>query len=132
MREAKMNLTLAEIHWLRRRRAGVRQPQWAKARGISIDRLQAQESGREDAPPVPPLPSLTEGEWCALQRRRRGWTMARASEESGMSRMTVWKAEHDRTAGVAALRRFYVAAGVLQAPASASGGTLTAVQEAGA
>lgn len=111
------DLTVAEVNWLVRRRAKVRQQRWAIDHGKSVFQLREEEKGRREPTDQEAnnLGELTDGEWCALQRRRHGWTMAEVSKRAGISRMTVWKAEHDRTAGVAALRRFYVQQGVLHA-----------------
>jgi transcriptional regulator with XRE-family HTH domain len=103
-----MRLTRGEGWWLRRRRADMTATEMAEALSISQDRLRRWEHDREAAPLPPKLTSpLTDGEWCALQRRRRGLTLPEVAARLKVSRMTLWKAEHDRTSGVLAVRRFY-------------------------
>ena len=68
------------------------------------------ELDREPAPLGPNAhvaAPLTPGEWCAIQRRRAGWTLPKLSRMTGISRMTLWKAEHDRTSGVADLAEWW-------------------------
>jgi DNA-binding transcriptional regulator YiaG len=106
-------LSQGEIHWLRRRRAGVGQTRWARDRGISVDRLRMEEHDLAMSPAVRHLATLTDGEWCALQRKRRGWSTDEAAAQIGISRMTLYKAENGRTAGVTRVKAFYLAQGVL-------------------
>ncbi len=104
-----MKLTYGEAWWLWRRRLGYSMPESAHALGISEDRLREWEKDRETAPYPVKLNGtpLTPGEWCAIQRRRRGWTLPEVAGRLGISRMTLWKAEHGRTSGVVAIIAFY-------------------------
>lgn len=110
-----MRLTRGEGWWLMRRREALTQAAMAEALAISEDRLRAWEKDRAASP----MPSrcgrmrepLTSGELIALERRRRGWTLPEAARRLRVSRVTLWKAERDRTAGVRALRRSYAILG---------------------
>lgn len=116
-----MRLTRGEGWWLARRRMTLRQTEMAALLGISEDRLRRWERDREAAP-MPDAtvlaPALSPGEWCALTRRRAGWGLAEVARRTGISRMTVWKGEHDRTAGVRDLLQFYASLGQIRAPAA--------------
>lgn len=114
-----MRLTRGEGWWLLRRRMGLTLVQWCgPIVQMSEDRYRRWELDRELAP-MPVLPgngfeppeqlrgALTPGEWCTLQRRRQGWTLPEAARRIGISRQTLWKAEHDQTGGVEGVRRFY-------------------------
>jgi DNA-binding XRE family transcriptional regulator len=113
-----MRLTRGEGWWLLRRRVGMTCADMASIQDVSEDRLRRWEYDREAAPMPTELihaglmgrwlrQPLTAGEWCALERRRRGWTLPEAARRIGISRQTLWKAEWDRTRGVGAVRRFY-------------------------
>jgi hypothetical protein len=103
-----MRLTRGEGWWLLRRRMSMTCAGMAHRQAISEDRLRRWEYDREAAPmPARASGPLTPGEWCALQRRRRGWTLVEAARRIGVSRQTLWKAEWGRTGGVAGVRRFY-------------------------
>jgi hypothetical protein len=113
-----MRLTRGEGWWLLRRRVNLTCAAMAQLQDISEDRLRRWEYDRVAAPMPTELvqsglmgarlrDAVTPGEWCALQRRRRGWTLPEAARRMGISRQTLWKAEHDRTLGVDGVRRFY-------------------------
>ena len=104
-----MRLTPGEALWLLRRRVGYTMPKMAKARRISEDRLRDLEKDRVPLDWIPKMNGrpITPGEWCAIQRKRRGWTMPQAARRLKISRMTLWKAEHDRTSGVHDIMRYY-------------------------
>jgi DNA-binding XRE family transcriptional regulator len=106
-------VTAGEALWLTRRRAGLTQPELARARGICTDTLQLEESDQRPRMQIKHTQmTVSPGEWCALQRRRRGWTMPVAAKHIGISRMTLWKAEHDKTRGVARVQRWYELRGI--------------------
>lgn len=109
-------LTNGEALLIKRLRAGRRQFQEARRRGVTEERIRDEENDFRHGPQVRLYEhELSPGEWNRIQRRRRGWTLARAAVEIGISRQTLWKAEHDRTRGVGAVTAFYVAAGPLHA-----------------
>jgi hypothetical protein len=80
----------------------------AKHQAISEDRLRRWEKDREPAPmPALKRDFITHGQVCRVFRQRLGWGLQHAADRMGISRMTMWKAEHDRTSGVHAVRHFY-------------------------
>jgi hypothetical protein len=116
-----MMLTRGETWWLARHRFALGQQAFAATLGVRPDRVRDWERDRGAPSPVPPEPNkkLTAGEWCIIQRRRHGWTLQTAANEMRMTRMTLWKGEHDKTRGVARAVRFYRARGVQQAASTA-------------
>ncbi len=103
-----MRLTRGEGWRLLRAQLGWTMPEMAKKQAISEDRLRRWEKDREAAP-MPALKSniISVGQLCRVYRLRHGWVLQDAADRMRISRMTMWKAEHDRTSGVHAVRRFY-------------------------
>jgi len=96
-------ITHGEVCWLERRRAGQTAEWWAMKHGLSIDEVRLREQDERDLQLSPAQLVLTEhmvlrpGEFAALARRRHGATMSVLGRQYGVSRMTVWKMEHDIT-----------------------------------
>lgn len=104
-----MRLTRGEGWWLLRRRAHATQSVWASRLRISEDRLRRWEHDKEAAPMpggiVTEHTALTPGEYSALARRRVGRTLEECARTFGISRQTLIKQEHDRTASSTRLAR---------------------------
>ena len=99
-----IEITLGEYCWLERRRAGQTAEWWALHHAMSVEEVRRREHDEQavrlTAQQVANSTNLTvsAGEYSALARRRAGDRMAAVAARYGVSRMTVWKAEHSRTA----------------------------------
>jgi DNA-binding XRE family transcriptional regulator len=122
-----VKITNGEGWWLIRRRSGKTMGEWAAANwsatlALSEDRLRDWERGRIEAPSPGRChrwPALSYGEYSALMRRRKGWTLPEVAKKLGVSRQTVWKAEHDRTSFAYDVARYW--AGNLPVPVPGAG-----------
>lgn len=106
-------ITTGEYCWLERRRAGQTARWWATMRGMSegevlrreqdafLVRLTSQQFTNACALTVSP------GEFSALARRRSGTRMQDVADRYGVTRMTLWKMEHDLTESALALARWW-------------------------
>lgn len=119
-----MRLTRGEGWWLLRRRAGASQEEWAMRRGLSVDRLRAQELDR--APVELPGPLITErdvtltpGELATIARRRAGYSIERVARWLDVSVTTAKRMERDRTRTAGRLARWWLASGLPRARAAA-------------
>jgi transcriptional regulator with XRE-family HTH domain len=127
----RLPVTQGEAWWLRRRRLGLTQAVVASQLCVSEDTYRHWEA---DA--VVPLPiglpvlndtvtrPLTYGEFCALARRRKGWTLPQACAYLDISRQTLIKIERDRTNPVRRVAEWW-AVGVPPSRAGASALRLT-------
>lgn len=115
-------ISAGEYHWLKRRRAGHTVESWAIKTGRSVDEVRDIEWDRLDQSLTESeamnteLMTLTHGELCALARRRSGMKMEDVAKRTGVSRMTVWKQEHDMTATAKDLAKWWTARRFPEAP----------------
>ena len=108
-----LDISVGEWCWLERRRAGRTAGWWANTHGFSVDELRLRETDQRDialtyaqvlAACATPISA---GEYCALARRRAGLGMTDVAARYGVSRMTLWKMEHDLTETSVALARWW-------------------------
>lgn len=106
-----MPLTPGETLWLLRRRSGAPAHFTARLFRVSDHVYRAWERGRLPAMVTLELVgALTDGEACALYRRRRHWAQWEAAAWLGVSRVAVVLAERDRhRVSAFAMRRVYEA-----------------------
>ncbi len=119
--------TPGERMLLSRTRAGqtLKQRRAELNNSIGLDRMRAMEWDEDRYfRKLPIRPSdlqeitVTDGEFCWLQRRRRDWGSDEAGAAMGVSRMTISNAEHDRTSGVKDIKRWYLRHGFIEAQAN--------------
>lgn len=115
-------ISAGEYHWLKRRRDGHTVEGWAAKTGRSADEVRDIEWDRtnhsltELEASTAQLIQLTPGELCALARRRSGMKMEDVAKRTGVSRMTVWKQEHDMTATAKDLAKWWTVRRFPEAP----------------
>lgn len=104
-----------EFHWIQRRRAGHTVEGWSEKTGRTPDQIRDIEFDRSDAARLSAREegqlaniTLSAGEFCALARRRCGMKMDEVAKRTGVSRMTVWKQEHDMTATARDLAKWWM------------------------
>jgi len=114
----EMDITLGEYCWLERRRSGHTAEWWAEQNAMSVDEVRKREW---DQRPIrltyqqvtkASNMTLSPGEYCALARRRAMVRKEEVAERYGVTGMTLWKMEHDKTSTSINLARWWRRKGV--------------------